>query len=318
MHTWRSLIAVLAASITVCVGAAADAAPTASTLEWRITAPTNWVGDGREPVAFLNVATNDAGQIYVANFSGVLIYDTAAGSLRGVVVDATRTVLQYDDVEPTSDGSVWVADSKSFNVYLLDPAGTVLRTIPSASADHPDGMHPNELEIGPDGNLYVMYSSASTVMQVFTPEGAFVRSFGMGDSKFSTGLIDFAFGPDGNLYIAGYTSLRVLDPEGNLVVEDFAPDFTAGSTAGLHGIAVDPFGNVYVGGNALAADGSLVAAVYQLDAAGEVGAQFGRAQQRINWAPSSNRRSSASRCRSPCSPTAGWPSPTSTGPTANS
>ncbi len=67
------------------------------------------------------------------------------------------------------------------------------------------------------------------------------------------------------------------------MTETFAPDFVAASTAGLRGITIDPGGNVYVGGNAFADDGSLIAAVYKLDASGQVLAQFGHAQQRPNW-----------------------------------
>jgi len=119
-----------------------------------------------------------------------------------------------------------------------------------------------------------MYSSAHAVMQVFTPDGGFVRSFDMGDSKLSTGLNDFAFGPDGNL-TAGVSTVRVFDVEGVMVTEMFAPDFVAASTAGIHGITV--------GGNVFADDGSLVAAVYKLDASGQVVAQFGHAQHRPNW-----------------------------------
>jgi hypothetical protein len=40
---------------------------------------------------------------------------------------------------------------------------------------------------------------------------------------------------------------------------------------------------VYLGGNSLAADGTIVAAVYQFDGSGLMLGQFGRAQQRINW-----------------------------------
>jgi len=285
MRRWLGFIGLVSITLPLCtLSEIATASPPASAMEWRITAPTNWVGDGQQPVAFLNVATDDAGNVYVANFSSALVFDGQTGALQHAIVDSTRTVVQYDDVEPVGDGTIWVADSKSFLVHLLAADGTVVRSIPPTIADSPDSrMAPNELEIGPDGNLYVMYSSAHTVMQVFTPDGGFVRSFDMGDSKLSTGLNDFAFGPDGNLYIAGVSTVRVFDVEGVMVTETFAPDFVAASTAGIHGITVDLAGNVYVGGNAFADDGSLVAAIYKLDASGQVVAQFGHAQQRPNW-----------------------------------
>src|SRR6185369_11419717 len=151
------------------------------------------------------------------------------------------TVVQYDDVAPAGEGNVWVADSKTFTVYLLDAEGSILQSIPSNTADNPDAkMAPNELEVGSDGNLYVLYSSANTMMQVFTPEGEFVRSFTMGDRSLSSGVIDFTFGPDGNLYIAGGGTVRVLDTEGNIVVKNFAEDFLKERSMGVRGIAVDP------------------------------------------------------------------------------
>jgi hypothetical protein len=40
---------------------------------------------------------------------------------------------------------------------------------------------------------------------------------------------------------------------------------------------------VYIGGNTVASDESLVAAVYEFGADGQLLAQFGKAQQRLNW-----------------------------------
>lgn len=286
IHKWLGIMGLLLVAISFTVAAQTEPiiTYTSDDVEWQVSAANDYTGDARNPVIFLNVAADDDGHIYVANFSSVLIFDAETGELQEAILDDTETVIQYDDVAPAGDGSVWVADSKTFTVYLLDPEGSILQAVSADTTNRPNtDMHPNELEVGPDGNVYVMYSSANTEMQVFTPQGEFVRSFTMGDRSLSSGLIDFAFGPDGNLYVAGAGTVRVLDSEGNIVVENFAQDFLEARSIGVHGVAVDAEGQVYIGGNSTAEDGSLVAAVYKFDAEGQALAQFGKAQQRVDW-----------------------------------
>lgn len=286
-YKWLGIVGLLliTTSFTILAQTEAETMYTGDDIHWQIITANDYTGDTRKPVIFLNVAADDDGHIYVANFSSVLIYDAESGELEDAIRDESGSVVQYDDVAAAGDGKVWVADSKTFTVYLLDPAGSILQSIPSDTTDNPNAeMRPNELEVGPDGNLYVMYSSGNTMIQVFTAEGEFVRSFTMGDRSLSSGLIDFAFGPDGNLYVAGAGTVRVLDTEGNMVIETFAQDFLEASSAGIRGVAVDLEGQVYIGGNSFAEDGeTLVAAVYAFDADGALLAQFGKAQQRMDW-----------------------------------
>jgi len=57
--------------------------------------------------------------------------------------------VQYDDVEPVGDGTISVADSKSFLVHLLAADGTVVRSIAPTIADSPDSrMAPNDSRSG--------------------------------------------------------------------------------------------------------------------------------------------------------------------------
>lgn len=284
IHKWLGITGLLL--MTTSTVLAQSGSPIIYTdIEWQIIEKIDYTGDMRSPMLFLNVAADEEGHLYVANFGSVLVYDAETGVLEGAIQDNSGTLLQYDDVAPAGDGDVWVADSKSLSVYLLDLEGSVLQAIPfNPPLDKPNlEMHPNELEVGPDGNLYVMYSSTDSTLEVFTPDGEFVRSFTMGDRKLSTGLNDFAFGPDGNLYVAGVGTVRVFDVEGNIVVEYFAQDFLEASLMSIRGIAVDAEGNVYIGGNSTAEDNSIVAAVYKFDADGQLLGQFGKGQQRINW-----------------------------------
>ncbi|MBC7814453.1 MAG: NHL repeat-containing protein [Burkholderiales bacterium] len=286
IHKWLPIMSLLLLTTAATVLAQTEPVTTytGDAVGWQFSLPNNYMAAAGEPIIFLNLSADGDGNIYVANFTSALVYDGETGQLDHAIVDTSGTVVQYDDVAAAGDGNVWVADSKSFAVYLLDPQGNILVTIPSNTPDNPNArLAPNELEVGPDGNIYVMYSSANTMMQVFTPEGEFVRSFSMGDRSLSSGLIDFTFGPDGNLYIAGVRTVRVLDTEGNMVVEQFAQDFREASSMDVHGIAVDAEGRVYIGGSSVADDQSITAAVYQFDADGNLLGQFGKGQQRINW-----------------------------------
>lgn len=283
---WAGIIVFLMLAVTSSILAQTEAPVvyTADAVDWQVVAPNNYVGDPQSPSVFLNVATDDVGQIYIANFLSVLIYDGETGTLEDSIHDDSATVVQYDDVAPAGDGNVWVADSKTFTVYLLDAQGSILQAIPAVTTDNTNAkLAPNELEVGPDGNLYVLYSSASTLMQVFTAEGEFKRSFGMGDRSLSSGLIDFTFGADGNVYVGGAGTVRVLDVEGEIIVDKFAQDFLEANKIAIRGIAVDADGNVFIGGNGFAEDDSMVAAVYEFDADGQLLAQFGTAQQRMDW-----------------------------------
>ncbi|MEP7290917.1 MAG: SBBP repeat-containing protein [Chloroflexota bacterium] len=288
-YKWLGMMAL--ALMTTCFSVRAQTGATvysSDAVDWKLTAPNSYTTGAQSPVLFLNVSADEDGQIYVANLWSVLIYDAETGRLEDAIVDNSGTVQQYDDAEAVGDGTVWVADSKTHNAYLLDQEGNVLVTIPPVTPDNANTeISPSELELGPDGNLYALYSTQNTVMQVFTPEGEFVRSFTMGDSSLSSGVIDFAFAPDGNLYIAGVGTIRILDTEGNIVVENFAEDFLAADDIAIRGIAVDADGNVYFGGNSnasvFATDDPLVAAVYKFDAEGNFLAQFGKGQQRTDW-----------------------------------
>ena len=286
IHKWAWIMSLLL--VTNFFTVLAQSEPTLYTsdnINWQfVSAAKDYTVDARQPVYFLNVSADEDSNIYVANFWSVLIFDAETGALQDAILDNSGIIEQYDDVAVVGDGNVWVADSKTFTVYLLDSEGSILQAIPSNTTDYPEAeMRPNELEVGPDGNLYVMYSSSNTVMQVFTAQGEFIRSFTMGDRSLSSGLIDFTFGSDGNLYVAGARTVRILDFEGNIVVENFAQDFLEARSMDIRGVTVNSDGIVYIGGNSFAEDQSLVSAVYEFDADGQLLAQFGTAQQRMDW-----------------------------------
>lgn len=288
-HKWLGIIALLLITSPFTVLAQNEPVTyTSDQIVWHYVSPEkDYAAGAPKPVYFLNVSADEDGHIYVANLWSVVVFDAETGEIETTIADTSGTVVQYDDVAPAGDGNVWVADTKSTNVYLLDPQGSILLSIPSVTPDNNDPeFSPNELEVGPDGNLYVMYSSIEPLIQVFTPEGEFVRSFTTGKPAVAQGLIDFTFGPDGKLYIGGDGAsgngmVRVLDTEGNMIVEQFAQDFLQAGKLSLHGIAVDAEGNVYVSGTS--EGDTITGAIYKFDADGQLVGQFGSAQQRVDW-----------------------------------
>ena len=128
------------------------------------------------------------------------------------------------------DGNLYVTDL-SQRVSVISPAGTVLRrwgkpgTGPGQFRFIPgDPTVPTDvfgkIAVGPDGLVYVADSGNARV-QVFTPQGRFVRQFG----SFGSGQGQFLFSGDiavdnaGNMYVADGKSatLAKLSPAGKVV-----------------------------------------------------------------------------------------------------
>src|SRR5215207_8013039 len=99
---WAGIIVflMLSATSTILAQTEAPIVYTADAVDWQVVAPNNYVGDPQSPSVFLNVATDEDGQIYIANFLSVLIYDGETGTLEDSIHDDSATVVQYDDVAP--------------------------------------------------------------------------------------------------------------------------------------------------------------------------------------------------------------------------
>jgi streptogramin lyase len=108
---------------------------------------------------------------------------------------------------------------------------------------------PEDITIGPDGNLYVVTLS-STVLRYNSGTGQFISTF---VSQGSGGLsvsdpAGLAFGPDGNLYVASRGTNQVLSYNGTTGA--FISAFVSAGLGGLSGptgITFGADGNLYVG-----------------------------------------------------------------------
>jgi DNA-binding beta-propeller fold protein YncE len=134
------------------------------------------------------------------------------------------------DVGP--DQRLYVADG-GHGVYVYDIDGKSLALI-----SHPDLYNPSEVEIGPDGNIYVPAWGSGQVF-IFSPAGELLLQFGeegTGDGQFGTFSPEaLAVAPDGRIYTlddnedpAGnsYDRIQVFSAQGEFLEAFNLPDQT--------------------------------------------------------------------------------------------
>lgn len=198
------------------------------------------------------------GDLYVVDalFKVVKVYDIDGRFLRklgdqsmfnrpaGIAVDA--------------DGSrIYVADaggvqSQEHRVLVLDAqTGKHLLTIGKRGTGQGEFNFPTDATLGTDGLLYVV-DSANFRVQVFRPDGTFVRTFG----KIGTQGGNFArpkeiaVGPDGNVYVvdAAYGNFQIFTPEGQLLLSVGSRSEKGGAAKYMlpSGIAIDGDGRIYM------------------------------------------------------------------------
>ncbi len=101
-------------------------------------------------------------------------------------------------MDASPENLIYVADGMR-GVWVLDPEGKVQATINDA-----DMRQPADVQVGPDGNIYVAAWSSHDVF-VFSPDGKLLRHFGQegkGDGQFGQfSPTELAVGPDGRIYV---------------------------------------------------------------------------------------------------------------------
>ncbi len=127
------------------------------------------------------------------------------------------------DVHVGSDGLVYVAAWGSSQIYVFEPAvdGYNLVTQFGEEGNGPGQFalfSPQAVTVDFDGNIYVLDDNEDAAgeemvrIQVFSPEGEYLREFPITEDFFAATDIEFGWGPDpdGNLYVLGFIGGYIL------------------------------------------------------------------------------------------------------------
>jgi sugar lactone lactonase YvrE len=201
-------------------------APTGADLGTAATLPSGALG----PVTATAIAVEADGNLLVAGFNGALYRFSPAGTLLGTVTTGLNNPI---DIELTADGTIYVSNlaRSSAGITRVAPNGVVSQTGPGFVADlavaadgsiyatrltgfqastyqlvrlSPAGEiaatlatglpNVSDLELGPDGNLYVRAAGATgntAAVRVFGPTGTELAPFG-GTFAGAFGALEFA------------------------------------------------------------------------------------------------------------------------------
>jgi len=232
----------------------------------------------------LGVATDSAGNVYVADSNNTIRKITPAGAVStlagtpGVAgnADGTGVAARFNSprgVATDSAGNVYVADSNNNTIRKITPAGAVSTLAGTAgvggSADDTGAAarfyFPEGVATDSAGNVYVADSNNNTIRKI-TPAGAvstLAGTVGVGDSADDTrAAVSFNFprgvatDSAGNVYVADTFNhtIRKITPAGVVTTLAGTAGVT-GSTDGTGaaasfnrpvGVATDSAGNVYV------------------------------------------------------------------------
>ena len=177
---------------------------------------------------------------------------------------------QFNDarvVAVSSEGTIYVADRDSGRLQTFAPDGTYQTTLPWEKEKFTD-----DLEIGPDGNLYAQQSG-----HVYRYEAASAQPLGeivySQESGASSGQLALTINGDILAITLFGDGLVRFDAEGN-VLQNISMD-SVPSALDFDNVAVDGLGNIYVIGAAEDVLGDRQNVVFKFTAEGQFASQFG-------------------------------------------
>ena len=214
---------------------------TAAELLWQVGSTSPELVD----LEFSTFGGMDASEtaVYVADaYNGAFMFDFA-GKFQGIL--GLGEVGYVVDVAVGPGGEAYIADAGLRLIGRFDAEGTFLGAFFGTGTGDGEfsGDSPAALAVDSDGNIYALdIGDAGTRVQVFTPEGDFIRKFPVEEAL---GARAMDIGPDDTLFLTGYGGYilelvpddgRVIQRLGQEALEDRFPQR----------LRVDDDGNFYV------------------------------------------------------------------------
>ena len=183
-----------------------------------------------------NVAITREGFLYIASYKRVDVLRDNGAFVRRV---GTGILNRPWDVT-VHNGEIFVADCGNSCVAVFNQEGTLVRTIGSKGTGPGQFSKPTGLAVSPDGELHVSdrQTDGNHRVQVFTPQGVYIREFGAGQLKAPQKL---QFSSDKHVLVADNFNHRVAVFNHNGVLVSTLP--CANNPCGL---AVDQKGDLLV------------------------------------------------------------------------
>jgi sugar lactone lactonase YvrE len=181
-----------------------------------------------------NLAVDDAGNLYIAEFEGHRVrkvasdgkISTVAGTgqsgYRGDGTAATGAMLSYPaGLAVDRAGSLYIADSGNNRIRRVYAGGTIGTVLGGSPATALSG--PTAVAVDLTGTIYA--ADSSFVVRAYTPAGAWLDLAGNGAPGFTgdggpagratlSAVHDVAFAPNGGIYIADGVRVRFADANG--------------------------------------------------------------------------------------------------------
>jgi DNA-binding beta-propeller fold protein YncE len=176
-------------------------------------------GDGAMPKP-INITIDDDGTRYVTDTqrNTIIVFDSNDRFVR-----VLGSLGQFRPVDVAISGNrLYVTDVANHKVHVLDKlSGDTLFAFGNPGPGEGEMVHPTNVAIGPDGNVYVTDTNNFRV-QVFTPDGDFVRKIGSA----GTGFGQFgrpkgvAVDRDGILYVvdAAFENVQMFNEQGQVLM----------------------------------------------------------------------------------------------------